>query len=244
MSERQIRTQAGSILYDDTCVVKPDDRLFERDYWIGRAAEPATGGRGQVVYIRDGGRHWVLRHFRRGGLVAKWVADSYLWTGEDRTRSFREWRLLSLLHQEGFPVPAPVAARYVRSGLAYRADLITTEIPEARTLADRITEAALPRTVWQDIGRVIARLHHRGVHHVDLNAHNVLVGSGNDIHVIDFDRARVRAGGAWQDEVLGRLRRSLEKIKRQRADVRFGEAEWQALREGYADSAARNGRGA
>ncbi len=242
MGERQIRTRAGSILYDDTCVVKPDDRLFERDYWVGRAADAATtGGRGQVVFIRDGGRHWVLRHYRRGGLVAKWVTDSYLWTGEDRTRSFREWRLLSLLHQEGFPVPAPVAARYVRSGLAYRADLITTEIPDVRTLADRISDAALPPAVWKDIGRVIARLHHRGVHHVDLNAHNVLVGAGNDVHVIDFDRARVRAGGPWHDEVLGRLKRSLEKIRRQRADVRFGEAEWRALVDGYADAEGRIG---
>lgn len=243
MTERQIRTAAGSILYDETCVVKPADEMFTREYWAGRrAAAATTGGRGQVVFIRDGGRHWVLRHYRRGGLVAKWVADAYLWTGEDRTRSFREWRLLSMLHQEGFPVPLPVAARYVRSGLGYRADLITTEIPDARTLADRITGAALPRTVWKDLGRVVARLHHRGVHHVDLNAHNVLVGAGNDVHVIDFDRARVREAGSWQDEVLGRLNRSLEKIKRQRADVRFGEAEWQALKEGYVDSATSNGR--
>jgi len=130
-------------------------------------------------------------------------------------------------------VPVPVAARYVRSGLAYRADLITTEIPDARTLADRMTGAVLPSMVWKDLGRVIARLHHRGVHHVDLNAHNVLVGAGNEVHVIDFDRARVRANGPWQARVLSRLRRSLEKIKRQRADVRFGNAEWQSLLDGY-----------
>jgi 3-deoxy-D-manno-octulosonic acid kinase len=234
MRERQIRTAAGSILYDATCVVKPDDALFTREYWSGRTAVAATtGGRGQVVFIRDGSRHWVLRHYRRGGLIARWVDDSYLWTGEDHTRSFCEWRLLSLLHQEGFPVPVPVAARYIRSGLGYRADIITTEIPDARTLADRITGAALPPMVWKGLGTVIARLHHRGVHHVDLNAHNVLVGAGNDVHVIDFDRARVRESGAWQDAVLSRLKRSLEKIKRQRADVRFGDAEWQALRDGY-----------
>lgn len=239
MSESQIRTAAGSILYDATCVVKPDDALFTREHWAGRTAVAATtGGRGQVVFIRDGSRHWVLRHYRRGGLIARWVADTYLWTGEDRTRSFREWRLLSMLHQEGFPVPLPVAARYVRSGPGYRADLITTEIPGARTLADRVSQAALPSMVWNDLGRVIARLHHRGVHHVDLNAHNVLVGAGNDLHVIDFDRARVRAGGAWQDEVLGRLKRSLEKIRRQRSGVRFGDPEWQALMEGYRQNSA------
>ncbi len=234
MSERQIRSAAGSILYDASCVVKPDDELFTPAYWAGRTAIAATtGGRGQVVFIRDGSRHWVLRHYRRGGLIARWVDDSYLWTGEDRTRSFREWRLLSMLHQEGFPVPVPVAARYVRSGPSYCADLITTEIPDARTLADRITGAALALPVWRDIGRVIARLHHRGVHHVDLNAHNLMVGSGSEVHIIDFDRACVRAGGAWQAAVIARLKRSLEKIKRQRVGVYFGDAEWQALMDGY-----------
>jgi hypothetical protein len=33
--------------------------------------------------------------------------------------------------------------------------------------------------------------------------------------------------------VLARLKRSLEKIKRQRTDVRFGSAEWAALVEAY-----------
>ena len=81
MNESQIPTAAGSILYDATCVVKPDDALFTREYWAGRTAVAATtGGRGQVVFIRDGSRHWVLRHYRRGGLIARWVADTYLWT--------------------------------------------------------------------------------------------------------------------------------------------------------------------
>jgi 3-deoxy-D-manno-octulosonic acid kinase len=234
MSESQIRTAASGILYDDSCVVKPADALFTREHWADRTAIPeTTGGRGQVVFIRDGDSRWVLRHYRRGGLVARWIADAYFWQGEDRTRSFREWRLLSLLHSEGFPVPAPVAARYVRTALSYRADLITTEIPDARTLADRITGSTVAPQVWQDIGRLIARLHRRGVHHVDLNAHNLLLDAAGEVYVIDFDRARIRAGGRWQQQVLKRLRRSLEKVRQQRSDVRFGEMEWRALREGY-----------
>ncbi len=232
MSEGQIRTAVGGILYDDSRVVKPDDGLFTREYWANRS-ETAAGGRGQVVFIRDGSRRWVLRHYLRGGFIARWVTDSYLWLGEDRTRSFREWRLLSLLHSEGFPVPAPVAARYVRSGCVYRGDLITEELPETRTLADRITGAALPDTLWEEIGRIIGRLHRRGVHHVDLNAHNLLLGADERVHVIDFDRARVRPHGPWTEQVLERLKRSLEKVKGQRVDVRFGEAEWAAVMVGY-----------
>jgi len=232
MSEGQIRTAAGGILYDDSRVVKPDDGLFTREYWANRSAT-ATGGRGQVLFIRDGSRRWVLRHYLRGGFIARWIADAYLWLGEDRTRSYREWRLRALLHGEGFPVPAPVATRYVRSGCVYRGDLITEEIPETRTLADRITGAALPATAWEEIGRIIGRLHRRGVHHVDLNAHNVLLDANDGVHIIDFDRARIRFPGAWTEEVLKRLRRSLEKIGGQRTDFRFGSGEWAALLMGY-----------
>lgn len=233
MSEQQIRTAAAGILYDESCVGKPDDQLFTREYWTGREGPgETTGGRGQVVFIRDAGRHWVLRHYRRGGWIAKWVADAYFWLGEARTRSFSEWRLLATLHGEGFPVPAPVAARYVRTGLVYRADLITREIPDSRTLADRITTGAIPLPVWKDVGGAIARLQQRGVHHADLNAHNLLLDVADRVYIIDFDRARIRSAGPWQQQVLARLKRSLEKIRKQRGG-QFGSAEWAALMEGY-----------
>src|SRR4029453_11025308 len=63
---------------------------------------------------------WVLRHYRRGGLIAKLSQDSYLWTGAARTRSFAEWRLLAELRRRGLRVPAPIAARYVRGLFTYR----------------------------------------------------------------------------------------------------------------------------
>ena len=77
----------------------------------------------------------MLRHYRRGGAVARLSGDAYLWTGAGRTRSFAEWRLLRQLRRWDLPVPRPIAARYVRQGLAYRADLITGELTTRRTLA-------------------------------------------------------------------------------------------------------------
>jgi 3-deoxy-D-manno-octulosonic acid kinase len=240
MNEQQIRTAAGGILYDESCAGKPDDRLFTREYWAGREGPGATtGGRGQVLFIHDAGRRWVLRHYRRGGWIARWVADGYFWLGEARTRSFSEWRVLFRLHSEGFPVPAPVAARYVRSGLVYRADLITQEIPDSRTLADRITTGPVPLPVWRETGVVIARLQQRGVHHADLNAHNILLDVEDRVYLIDFDRARIRKTGAWQQQVLARLKRSLEKIRSQRSGAQFGAAEWEALMEGYGEARKR-----
>src|SRR5512145_1497437 len=94
------------------------------------ALQDARGGRGTVAFVRNAsGDAWVLRHYRRGGFVAKLRDDAYLWTGQSRTRSFAEWRLLRRLRDWGLPVPKPVAARYLRDGLSYRADLITVELP-------------------------------------------------------------------------------------------------------------------
>jgi hypothetical protein len=45
---------------------------------------------------------WVLRHYRRGGAVARrLLADRYVWAGEERVRAFAEWRLLARLHASG-----------------------------------------------------------------------------------------------------------------------------------------------
>ncbi|HEY0633890.1 MAG TPA: lipopolysaccharide kinase InaA family protein, partial [Gammaproteobacteria bacterium] len=64
----------------------------------------------------------------RGGLIAKLVADRYLWSGIEATRAWREWRLLAELCSEGFPVPQPIAARVIREGLFYRADIVTRRL--------------------------------------------------------------------------------------------------------------------
>jgi 3-deoxy-D-manno-octulosonic acid kinase len=179
------------------------------------------------------GSRWVLRHYRRGGLIAKLSQDSYLWGGAARTRSFAEWRLLAELRRRGLPVPAPIAARYVRGLFTYRADLITELLPGTRTLTDSITGRDLPESGWRAVGTTIGAFHREGVHHADLNANNILLAENQtQVYVLDFDRGRIEARGPWEQTVLARLRRSLDKIKGQRADVRFGEQQWQWLMQG------------
>lgn len=234
IDEQELRIGRASILYDATQGVKPDPRLFNRTFWTWRnALSEVTAGRGQVAFIREPGRHWVLRHYRRGGFIARFLTDTFLWLGAARSRSYREWRLLATLFAEGFPVPRPVAAHCERAGLVYRADLMTVEIPDTATLATRITGQPLEAPAWRQVGAVIARLHRRGVHHADLNAHNVLLDAADAVYLIDFDRGSLRERGLWEEAVLARLRRSLDKIKRQDASVRFGEVEWGELMAGY-----------
>jgi 3-deoxy-D-manno-octulosonic acid kinase len=230
-------TARGAMLYDASRCGQPDERIFEREPWRTRGLlQETAAGRGTVAFVRDGERRWVLRHYRRGGLVARLLDDAYLWTGADRTRAFREWRLLRDLRAAGLPVPVPVAARYVRSGLFYRADLVTEELPARRTLAQALAQAPLDAKTWRTIGACVGRLHARGVHHADLNAHNLLLGAQGEVYVLDFDRGRIRPRGAWEQAVLARLQRSLRKVTVGVPPDRFDDTAWQALLLGLRDA--------
>ena len=238
--EVEERTARGAMLYDASCIEQPaGEELFERSHWRSRGAlEELPGGRGTVAFIHEGGRRWVLRHYCRGGLVARVLQDAYLWTGAERTRSYAEWRLLRRLREWQLPVPRAVAARYTRTGLAYRADLITEELPARLTLAQALAARDVGAEHWRAVGRCIGRLHARGVRHADLNAHNVVLGAGEDVYVLDFDRGRVVARGEWENRVIERLHRSLEKVARGLPADRFGDRQWRQLLEGVAACAS------
>lgn len=224
----------NNIIYNAGIVKDPGAELFEPAYWLDNSSATQTvGGRGSVLFIRDGERHWVLRHFKRGGLIAKLFADQYFWTGAEATRSFREWRMLSHMHGLGLPVPTPVAARYKRYGLIYRADLLTVEIPGAQTLTQRLEQISLNTVMWQRVGTTLARFHAIGAHHADLNANNIVFDAKDVVHVLDFDRGRVReVGKGWVDAVLDRLLRSLNKLQVQRG-LHFTMQDWQTLRKAH-----------
>ena len=225
MTARTLSAGRATILYDDTLLSHADEALFSPP-----ARTPAVGGRGAAWIVpAQGGDpgEWVLRHYRRGGLPAKLVSDLYLWPGLELTRPWREWRLLAELHALGLPVPRPVAARVVQSGVAYRGDLVTRRIPAARSLAELLQErAAAP---WRAIGACIRRFHEEGVWHADLNAYNILVDRAAVVWLIDFDRSeRRRPAPGWRQGNLERLRRSLRKLGQDDLQA------WQALLGGYA----------
>jgi 3-deoxy-D-manno-octulosonic acid kinase len=237
VDERLATLPRGGILYDASRVRKPEE-VFSLDHWRALGGlEELAGGRGLVSILRSGDQRWVLRHYRRGGWAARVSSDRYLWLGAARTRSFMEWRLLKRLLELGLPVPAPIAARYIRHSLTYQADLITEHLGATRTLADSITGAALDREHWAMIGGTLAAFHAHGVQHADLNANNILLAqdeqAASAVYLLDFDRGRIRERGAWEQAVLARLRRSLEKIRRLQLNVAFGDEQWSWLMAGY-----------
>ena len=229
------------MLSDPDCLGNPPqgspESLFDPEFWRRQGElSDVKVGRGSAWFIASGERQWVLRHFRRGGFIARVSQDRYVWTGEDRVRAFAEWRLLEELTQRGLPVPKPVAARYVRTGLCYRCDLITQRIADANPLSAALALDALPEALWRAAGAAVARLHHAGVDHADLNAHNILIGVTGAVSVIDFDRGRLRRPGAWSSRNLRRLRRSLAKISRAMPPDRYSAQTWEWFMAGYRDA--------
>jgi 3-deoxy-D-manno-octulosonic acid kinase len=235
MRLERIATETGAILYDPSRLGHPTPADFDPRALAaaGRITGSATG-RGSAWFVaapRAGAAATVLRHYRRGGLVARLVADRYLWRGADATRSFRELRLLAAIEQLGLPAARGVAARYLRSGATYRADLITLAIPGAQTLAARLG-AGLAPAPWRRIGATLRAFHDAGVRHADLNAHNVLLDADDGVHLIDFDRGALAAPGAWRARNLERLARSLSKLGGL-GPAPAASPDWAALLEGY-----------
>jgi 3-deoxy-D-manno-octulosonic acid kinase len=224
----------GVMLYDASRAGNAAAGWFDPSYWKERnEVEGEARGRGTTHFVRSGRQQFVLRHYRRGGLVARVMGDKYFWRNEAATRGFAEWQLLYHLHRAGLPVPAPVAARYRRHGLLYSADLITERLTDSISLAEALRMRGIPILGWITIGRCIRAFHNLGVCHPDLNAHNILLVGEDSVYLIDFDRGRLMKPGLWCDSNLVRLRRSLEKITYKLPPEHFSEADWHGLLDGY-----------
>ncbi len=222
MLER-IAIDRGAILFDDRRVSLPGPRLFELAHWRAQGAlHDRPGGRGTIHFIDHGGDHWVLRRYLRGGIAARVARDRYLYLGEEHTRSFRELRLLAALRERGLPVPAPVAARYVRAHMTYGAELITERLPGVRPLSEMLAAGLMDDARWAGIGRCLRHFHDAGVQHADLNANNIMLGEHREVWFLDFDRGRLRRPGSWRARVLDRLARSLAKNFEGAGDWRTG----------------------
>ena len=236
MTETVEKTATGAILYDKAIINQISEDRFLPSGWLH--AEPlkgklGSGGRGNTMFVGNVPRQFVLRHFMRGGLVGKLVRDRYIWTGEDNTRPFVEWRLLAKLAVNDLRVPRPAAARYVRHGMTYTADIITVRIPEVSPLSQYITARARDEDFWRGIGSAIQEFHACGVYHADMNAYNLQIDHVGRLWMLDFDRGRLLQPGAWQQRTLSRLHRSLVKIKTLDPRVHFDESNWETLLEGY-----------
>ena len=77
--EALARGAGGAMLYDASCLHHPDAAVFDPAHWQAQGAlETTRGGRGTVAFVRASpDQRWVLRHYRRGGLMARVSDDLY-----------------------------------------------------------------------------------------------------------------------------------------------------------------------
>lgn len=192
-------------------------------------AIPARRDEVEAALDVDAGR-WAVRHYRRGGAVARLLGDLYLRTGDPRP--FRELRASEAVRDRRIPTPRVVAAAVYRAGpFFYRGDLVTRYVPDTVLLADvlfdpdrrGVSGTVDRREALAETGALIRRMARAGVHHPDLNARNVLLewsGGAPDAYVIDLDRCRLAEGPLPDaaEAMHERLLRSIRKLEK-KADL-------------------------
>ncbi len=239
MTETVEKTATGAILYDKAIINQISEERFEAGGWPHAEALSGalgSGGRGNTMYVGNVPRQFVLRHYMRGGLLGRLVRDTFIYSGPDKTRSFREWRLLDKLSSNNFNVPRPAAARYCQHGTFYTADIITVRIPDVVSLSVYISENRPDAAFWESLGASIYSFHEAGVYHADMNAYNLQIDKSGELWMLDFDKGALRPRGAWQQQTLARLHRSLHKVVGLDPALNFRAPNWEQLLQGYFDA--------
>lgn len=236
MAERLERHRGSVTIHDPDRYPDFEPGWFDVDWWLAEGARKhSTTGRGTVMMLDRDRETWVYRHYHRGGLVSRLIYDHYIFTGASRTRPVREWRLLTALEAYDLPAPRPVAARAIRYGPLYRADILTVLLPDTRPLSSMLGEVWQTSTLWEAIGRMLARFHAAGCDHPDLTAHNVLIDTRLKPFLVDFDDARLRPPGAWSEAGVSRFERSLRKVSLE-TGTDFDEHAWATLLVAYREA--------
>ncbi len=191
-----------------------------------RAVELADGGRALVRSCRHGG---LLRHLTRDWFVSRPL------------RPFAELAVTALARERGLPAPEVLAALVTHGvGPWYRGWLVTREIKGARHLWAALLEGIGgdgKQALLRQVGHSLRLMHTSGIDHADLNLRNILVldgALGPKVFIIDFDKARLFEGevpAARARRNLQRLRRSVDKLDRERVRVR--PRDWDVLVDAY-----------
>jgi len=208
----------------------------------------SSAGRGTVHAVPaptlgpDGRERWAVRHYRRGGSVARYLDDRYLAGGD--SRPVRELKASAEARKRGVPTPAVMAGATYSAGIFYRADIATELIPDAKSLRHVLFGGSAgpidAETALHLAGKVVRRLEEALVLHPDVNAGNILLRShlgGTEAHVIDLDRCNVlsQEPGRPYHFMRARLERSLRRLAERHA-VELSDGCWRALRDGFGAS--------
>jgi 3-deoxy-D-manno-octulosonic acid kinase len=190
--------------------------------WAARSGSRSFVGRGAAYAVATPHREWVVRHYRRGGAVARVLGDRYVRISEPR--ALRELRASVLARSRGVATPEVVAAVVYPAGLLYRADLATLYIADSADLAEAALgsargDAAARVEAWRATGALLRVAFGAGVEHADLNLRNILIQRTAGVAtalLLDLDRAVVHdhaVSDVARRSMLRRLHRSRRKLE-------------------------------
>jgi len=237
-----VKTQTDGkefIKFDSAVLPECEAKHFSPRYWQQQKAIAGNStGRATVWFIQQGDHGMLLRHYYRGGLVGKVNKDRFWREPEQQSRAIKEFDLLTQLVEKGLPVPKPIAARMIKTGLfSYRADILVEVIPGAVDVFRLLRERQLPAKQWHALGAVVRRMHDENVYHSDLNCHNLMLDDHDSPWIVDFDKCGFKENGQWKQENLARLKRSLLKEKARNETFYWKqERDWPEFLTGYETS--------
>ncbi|HSJ32747.1 MAG TPA: lipopolysaccharide kinase InaA family protein [Longimicrobiales bacterium] len=227
-----------SVMADVLSHVRQHGTLY--DAAAARPDAQAFTGRGAAWRMTTPHGDWVVRHYRRGGAIARVLHDEYLRAGEPRP--LRELHASIVARARDVDTPEVVAAIAYLAGPLYRADLATRFVAGSRDLATVTFERDQDRpsdtvAAWHAAGRLLRVTFAAGIEHADLNLRNILIAGADSAPralLLDLDRAVIHERPlttAVRSGMLARLHRSRRKLE-QAAGRPTGAAELAAFEAG------------
>lgn len=193
---------ALAVLSGATAGAEPLDprALLERLF----ALEPARVLRrmpGRETFAWPAGEAFVVKRYR-GEEARDFLYERLRRARRPRSPGRREWENLAALAADGFDVPRALAWAEERGALSLaaarpeapgaRSAVVMERIPFEASFGDHLRRIpAAARAPWLErLAVLVARLHARGWYHRDLYLHQIVVGTGGDLVLLDVGRAR------------------------------------------------------
>jgi hypothetical protein len=210
----------------------------------GAAGSSPIRGR-SVAYVlpQAGGRSWLVRELRHGGMLRRLTRGLFcrLWGN----RPLNELEVAGALERFGIRTPPVIAAVIYRRGLLYRGEVAREFVAARGDLADLLCSDTAGEEEWREAcaaaGDLVGRLHLAGVLHPDLNLRNVLIvpregGYGSEAWILDLEKCRIGPGlrQAVRKRMLRRMRHSARRLEKARGRP-FPPLLWAAFERAYAE---------
>lgn len=204
--------------------------LFDRTLIEKQQNVEKASGRGQTLLFCAKDKHLVLRQYRRGGFLGKFVKNTFFVFDTFQHRAFDEFRMLLNMLNMGLPVPTPAVAREIKTPFGIKQDIVIQRLSGYKDLSYFIKERLLTDDELVSIGKTIKRFFDNNILHTDLNIRNILLNESGAVYIIDFDKCYIKTMQKDDKEkIINRLLRSFIKEKTQKS-ANFEEDKFKILK--------------